>query len=65
MKPKGVTPYPVMVRGQVFPSAKACAEHFGLSAYTVRELVNEGRADSIGIGRGNWKRPTKKEKRKT
>lgn len=51
---------PVMIRGEVFPSAAAAADHFGIDVTTVYGAVANGRADQIGLGRG--KRP--KENRK-
>lgn len=40
----------VVVRGQFFPSARACAEHFGLTISTVHKQIEMGRQDWIGTG---------------
>lgn len=47
---------PVRVRGQTFPDFDACARHFDVHYKVVAQLVAQGRADQIGLGRGNWKR---------
>lgn len=41
----------VRVRGQLFDSVPACAEHFGLSPGTVYCALARGRPDTIGLGR--------------
>lgn len=46
-----VAPYPVMVRGRVFASAKDCAKALRVTANTVRKAVSAGRADYIGKGK--------------
>lgn len=43
----------VRVRGKTFKSLEACAKHFDLHPKTVAYLLQQGRADSIGLGRGN------------
>lgn len=48
----GRKPSPVTIRGQVFPSAKAAAEHFGLSVNTVIRARKVGRLDNVGFGSG-------------
>lgn len=54
--------YSVRVRGQVFPSARACADHFGVSIGTVYSQINRGRADFIALGKGG-KRPRNNRER--
>jgi len=51
----GPKPYPVRVRGVDFESVKACAAHFGISVHTIYAALNEGNADSIGLGKGRNK----------
>ena len=41
---------PVVVRGQRFESATACAKHFGIAECTVYGMISRGRADCIGLG---------------
>lgn len=49
---RGAAPYPVRVRGVVYPSARDAAEALGVHVTTVRKLVSRGRADMIGTGKG-------------
>lgn len=49
---KGPVPYPVDVRGVIYDSAAHVSEALGVTASNVYDLVNKGRADQIGIGRG-------------
>lgn len=48
---KGVSPEPVTVtvRGQEFPSLRACAKHFGISVQAVHDAVRRGSPDKIGM----------------
>lgn len=46
----------VTIRGQVFASVRAAAEHFGVQPQTVRLARRTGRLDTIGFGRG-WRLP--------
>jgi hypothetical protein len=58
---RGPYPMAVMVRGQRFETAFACAAHFNVSVGTVRNLVAKGRADSIGLGRGKASIPANRQ----
>lgn len=46
----------ITVRGQEFPSAKACADHFGVTVHNVYYMRALGRADYIGLGKGAHKK---------
>lgn len=50
-EPKGISPAPIVVdvRGEVFPSIRACARHFGVSKQAVHDAVKRGRTDMIGL----------------
>ena len=56
-QPRGPAPYPVCIRGVVYPSAVAAGAALGVSAGSVRTLVEQGRADQIGLGRGKASPP--------
>ncbi len=43
---------PVLVRGTIYPSARACAEALGVSVATVYCAISRRDPDSIGLGRG-------------
>lgn len=49
---KGPVPYRVDVRGVIYDSAVHVSEALGVTTSNVYDLVNKGRADQIGIGRG-------------
>lgn len=49
---KGPVPYPVRVRNVDYESAAQAASALGVTASGVYDMVNKGRADQIGIGRG-------------
>lgn len=51
---RGADPMPVKIRGQVFPSAAAAAAHFKVDETTVYHAIADGKADTIGLGRGNY-----------
>ena len=40
---------PVQVRGMLFPSLRACAEHFRVTSQYVGQLINAGRIDELGL----------------
>lgn len=46
----------IMIRGQRFANAAEAAKHFGLHESHVGRQVWEGRADSIGLGTGRYRR---------
>lgn len=57
---RGPDPLPVKIRGQVFPTAKAAAAHFKVNISTVYHAIADGRADTIGLGRGNYPKDRRK-----
>lgn len=50
---KGVStpPVAISVRGQAFPSLRACARHFGISVQAVHDAARKGKLDGIGTRR--------------
>ena len=56
-KALGPVPYPVCIRGVTYPSCEAAGKALGVRASTVRNLIAEGRADQIGLGRGKASPP--------
>ena len=50
---KGVStpPVAITVRGQAFPSLRACARHFGISVQAVHDAARKGKLDGIGTRR--------------
>lgn len=50
--PRGPNPMPVIIRGKVYPDARAAAKALGVSHRTINNLVARGRADHAGLGRG-------------
>lgn len=51
--PRGPNPMPVIIRGKVYPDARAAAKALGVTHRTINNLVARGRADQAGIGCGN------------
>lgn len=49
---RGPTPYPVRIRNVDYESAAAAGRALGVTASNVYDLVNLGRPDQIGTGRG-------------
>jgi hypothetical protein len=48
----GRHPKPCVIRGRWFPSQKAAARHYGVTAATVRIAKRRGRLDRLGLGTG-------------
>lgn len=47
----GPEPFPVRIRGTVYPNVNAAAEALGVSPITVRTAIKHGREDFIGLGK--------------
>lgn len=48
---KGMSGVICNVRGEVFPSIRATAKHFGVGTSTVSRALDHGRMDNLGLGK--------------